>query len=732
MDVKTEARLTLIFLFLQINLSKQEKQKTICRKIVPKLFKGRPLQMPIADYKMVRLFKKSVCSKLSCLLFYLFLFHCSIDAQDSTGIEFRNITALDFNRALPQSDSGASAVVIADIGKSCYQGNRFADMKLVYTVFKRVKILKRNGFNIANFEFLINLQGMKSEDSVFEVRGSTYNLENGNIQETILEKSDIYSEKYGRNVWLEKFTMPALKEGSIFDIEITLKYGILNPIKSWDFQGMYPCLYNKYEVIIPPFLQYGIKFQGDSVYDQIIRRSIPTNFSFKRYEGNGFQKLIWMKGNSTQLIWIKKNVPAFSQESFVNSIKNYVSRVSFQLEFLQLDNERQKRDFKTTWTDFGYEYFYDGNLGEQMVGENIWLGKDIGDIVENAQTTKDKIKAIFTFVRDNYTCKSHTGIYPTHTLFTIYKSKMGNVAEVNLLLVAMLRHFNIIAYPAILSTRENGIADLDNFHKEDFNYIICIAYNGNEEIKLDASWSKSSFGKLLPICYNGGARIIDRSEPTLIPLTNDTLNETEKTNIFISNDDDGGISGTFLTNFGEYKSFDLREEINSKSRKDCLKIINSEFENLMNISNEDFDSLNKCELPLIFHCDMDFRNMFKTDIVYFNPVIWSFLKMNPMIAGDRVMPVEMPYKLDDVYILSMDIPKGYQVDEIPKSSRFKLNENQGFFEYIIQQNPDNIQMNVRLKLNKTIFSPNEYSSLREFYSDVIEKENEQIVFKKIH
>ena len=679
----------------------------------------------------MRLIKSASYLKIFGIVYLTTFLQLRLHAQDSSEIQLGNITALDFNRALPQSDSGASAVVIADIGKSYYQGDRVPYMKLVYTVFKRVKILKRSGFNIANFEFLINLQGMKSEDSVFEVRGSTYNLENGNIQETVLEKSDIYNEKYSKNVWLEKITMPALKEGSIFDIEITLKYNILNPIRSWDFQGQYPCLYNKYEVIIPPFLQYSVKFQGDSVYDQFINRSIPTNFSFKKYVGNGFQKLIWMKGNSTQLIWIKKNVPAFSHESFVNSIKNYVSRVSFQLEYLQLDNERQKHDFKTTWTDFGYEYFHDGDLGEQMVAENIWLSKDIGNIVENAQTTNDKIKAIFTFVRDNYTCKSHTGIYPIHTLFTIYKNKMGNVAAINLLLVAMLKHFNIIAYPAILSTRQNGFADLNDFRKEDFNYIICIAYDGNEEIKLDASWSKSSFGKLLPICYNGGARIIDESEPKLIPLISDTVSEKEQTNVFITNDDDGGFSGTYLTNFGEFKSFDIREEISRTSKNVCLKIIKSNFENSINITNDGFDSLEKCELPLIFHCDMDFKNIFKPELVYFNPVICSSLKVNPMIAGDRTMPVEMPYKFDNIYVLSMDIPKGYKVDEIPKSVRYSLKENEGFFEYVVQMNPENIQMHMRLKLNKSIFSPYEYSSLREFYSDVIRKENEQFVFRKI-
>ena len=43
---------------------------------------------------------------------------------------------------------------------------------------------------------------------------------------------------------------------------------------------------------------------------------------------------------------------------------------------------------------------------------------------------------------------------------------------------------------------------------------------------------------------------------------------------------------------------------------------------------------------------------------------------------------------------------------------------------------DNIQMQIRMKLNKTLFSTAEYSSLREFFSHIVRKESDQIVFKK--
>jgi hypothetical protein len=40
-------------------------------------------------------------------------------------------------------------------------------------------------------------------------------------------------------------------------------------------------------------------------------------------------------------------------------------------------------------------------------------------------------------------------------------------------------------------------------------------------------------------------------------------------------------------------------------------------------------------------------------------------------------------------------------------------------------------MRVHLKLNKTFFPTEEYSTLRDFFAFVVKKENEQLVFKKV-
>jgi hypothetical protein len=58
------------------------------------------------------------------------------------------------------------------------------------------------------------------------------------------------------------------------------------------------------------------------------------------------------------------------------------------------------------------------------------------------------------------------------------------------------------------------------------------------------------------------------------------------------------------------------------------------------------------------------------------------------------------------------------------------NGDQGSFEYLIQQNENEIQLRARVKLNRATFPPDDYSTLRDFFAFVVKKENEPIVLKK--
>jgi hypothetical protein len=106
-------------------------------------------------------------------------------------------------------------------------------------------------------------------------------------------------------------------------------------------------------------------------------------------------------------------------------------------------------------------------------------------------------------------------------------------------------------------------------------------------------------------------------------------------------------------------------------------------------------------------------------------------KKNPFKSEERLYPVEMPYTMDETFILTMEVPAGYVVDELPKQILAKYDEEgKSYFEYRIQHSGNTISLRSRIKLVRAYYEPDEYVGLREFFNMVVKKHNEQIVLKK--
>lgn len=148
------------------------------------------------------------------------------------------------------------------------------------------------------------------------------------------------------------------------------------------------------------------------------------------------------------------------------------------------------------------------------------------------------------------------------------------------------------------------------------------------------------------------------------------------------------------------------------------------------MSEKVIDSLNKLDEPLQVRYEFVLPKE-EEEIIYFNPMITEGLKENPFKSAVRLYPVEMPYTTDETYVLRMEIPEGYGVEELPKSVRANFDENgDSYFEYLISESGGIISLRSRIKLNRTYFTPEEYEVLREFLGFIVKKHGEQIVFKK--
>ncbi len=673
--------------------------------------------------------------KCSLIALWMILVIQSLSAQDKPGYKFGKITAEDFKLTAEKFDSGANALIISDVGVAKFEGNDKASFTLVFTHYMRVKIINKNGFEIGSREISLYHNGQGDYEKLFSVKASTFNLENGVITETKLDDKSVFTEKYNNNYDDKKFTIPALKEGSIFDLEYTVKSPFAYRLMPWSFEGEYPRLWSEYMVTIPPPLHYVMRMQGDGHFDVDTTKEVSVFYSIREGNGTEADDVYSVTGNSVFRRWVKKNAPSLHEEPYTTTIDNHYSKVTFQLSYIQWDKSSTPHYQNSTWNTCSKSLMEDEEFGLALNHDNNWMSDELKEVMQGANTENEKTYKIFGYVRDNFKATgkdgyNKNGLYVHSSLKDVFRKKEGNVAEINLLLTAMLRKAEIKADPVILSTRDHGIADPSYPLLDEYNYVICVARPNNAWVTLDASEPYNAYGQLPVQCYNGLGHMINEQTPLPVYLVADSMKESELTNVIIINDEKGKPSGGYTDILGKSGSLETRMEINNSSEKTFQQKIQKSYGSDITIENFGIDSLKKCDFPLTIHYDFDLKNLSSGEILYFNPMLNEGYKKNPFNSTERQYPVEMPYRIDETYILTMDIPLGYQVDELPKSARVAYNENEGSFEYLIQKGEDNIQMRVHLKLNKAFFPVDEYATLRDFFAYVVKKENEQIVFKK--
>jgi len=665
------------------------------------------------------------------LLVFLFLQN-SLSAQEKLNIKLGKVTPEDFDLKSVLIDSGTNAVIVLDKGDISFAGNEKGWFSYEFRRSTRIKIIKNNGFDLATVELLL-YQNEDSKDKVENVVGVTSNIENGTIIETRLNPKDVFEGKSDKTHFYKKFAMPGVKEGSIIEYSYTIKSDFIFNLPSWDFQSAAcPTLWSEYNVAIPGLLSYVSSLQGSHKFD--IDKS---GEGFKVYNisresagrgAYGSPERFSVSGRTTLHRWVKKDIPVFYVENNISSPANFIDKIRFQL-YRTYDGENF-HDVANNWKKVHEELMKREDFGEPLYEENSWLDRVLSQVVQKNDNSLQRAKKIYYYLQNNYTCINRYDKYIKTSLQDVVKKKSGTVGDINLLLITMLNHEKIEAFPVLLSTREFGRNSPTYPLMEQLNYVVGKVNINSTDYYLDATIPFLPFGKLPSNCYNGHARVISQ-DTTAVYFEPDSLKETSLVSVFISDNENKEVEGAFTRNMGFFESLDAKTAIAKSGLLTYETNLKASYPEDILLSNIKVDSIQLPEERASIKFDFKLTSFENADIVYFNPLIGQALKKNPFYASERKYPVEMPYTADDIYLLVMDIPRGYKIDELPKSTRVKLNETEGLFEYIINADTSTIRMRCRLTMNKANFTSEDYQTLRDFYAFIINKETEQIVFKKI-
>jgi hypothetical protein len=597
-------------------------------------------------------------------------------------------------------DSSASAVVLMDYGEA-YLSPRATSLSLSFDRHVRIKILKKGGLKWADVAIELYRSGA-SEESLSNLKATTYNLENGKIVETKMNKDGVFKTNVNLHINTQKFTLPNVKEGSVIEYSYKVNSDFIFNFPNWEFQKEIPVIHSEYWAWIPEYCTFQKYMQGFLML---------TDYRMVPGDPNGYHFLM-------------KDVPAFIPEPYMACEDDYLSKVNFALSIIHMPGGIYK-EIMGSWDQLNNELLEDEDFGK-VVSRSGFLKAKVDELTAGVTDPVKKIELIHTFVKDEIEWNGVEDLY-AENLKTVFSAKKGSAADINLMLASMLEKAGLPVQLIILSTRDHGKIRAPYPMKKQFNYVICSVKINDNQILLDAT--EKYLGLLPERCLNGDGMLLSDSHYSWIDIKPKSKGKTLiSTNLTLN--DSGSLKGKLTISKDGYDAFHLRHQYHSKGEDEFLKDTFSF--NSWQVEKTEFSDVNDEEKPVKQVTDLSIEDhaSITTDIIYINPFIYGSMTENPFKLDTRQYPVDFSFPADKMLFSQINIPEGYAVDELPKSVIYVLPGNAGKFVFNATQQGSVVAVTSNLQINKCFYLPDEYLNLREFYNHVVAKQAEQIVLKK--
>ncbi len=614
-------------------------------------------------------------------VFVLLMVLASVQAQKLSS-KLGKVTLQDLEMTVYEPDTSAVAVVL-------YQSGYFSGVTLKYSFVRRVKVLKKEGVNFAEYIFRSNEHT--------SVVGRTYNLVDGKIVQERLKNESIFKEKKYEDVYYYKIAMPNVKVGSVFEIEYT--------------QDLLPAEF-KFQDFIPVALA------------ELIIESHP-NIEFRNKQVG-----YWSVRNHGNGMHSATNVPAFKRESYTNSYENYISKMEFDI--LRITAPGYFKAFTTSWESVNERLRASTYFGGTITNGSAYLSDLKKEIEARYSTPKDRCKAAYEAIKTIKWNNESSLFASVNNLSTQFKKQSGNSAELNMMLYQLLQKLDIPSSPLVMSTRGNGL--LNPFYPtlEKFDYTLVLARIDGQDMVMDMTDQYMPWGMLPLHCLNGQARLVDNDEGRWVDLT---PNHKERQSVMyrLRFTPEFDLEATLDMQMVDYAAYDFRKEFHTfASEEKFIEYLENEYSGFM-VKDFQFSNVDSIEQPCRFNASgiIKGKSQKVNDLLMVYPMLYNQLKDNPFKLEERNYPVDYAYKREWMVSSVIEIPEGYEVESLPEPAKLRTEDNGLSVMISCSQTGSMVAATYRFSINKIMFLSEEYPMLREVYSQIIQKHAQPVVFKKI-
>ena len=572
--------------------------------------------------------------------------------------------------------------------------------------FYRVKIYdKDKAEDWLNLEIPIYNIGSNRE-SLGKFKAFTYNLENGNSVPVKVEKSSQYKSKENKYVTLTKFAFPGVKNGSILEYQ----YEIVSP-----FRFMIP------EVLIESDTP---SLNTEYVFDTPINMSYNVNYTggiTPKYREMEERYLYGAQYRTYRFAY--ENLKGFKTEKFVRNDRNFRTKISAELNST---NFGELKLYSSSWDQIGKRLYESEDFGGELkrtklAKENMPAG------ISEMKTDLEKANAIFSYVQKTFTWNKDKGIYTEDGIRKLLETKVGNAAEISLFLVMMLREAGLKADPLVISTVENGLINLVSPNISNMNFVLAAISIDDQLHIYDATSKQSSLDEIPLKNWNQYGILVTKDKTLLIQMAN-----VKSSNTFLTVNgkinDDGSISGTYSDrDTGAYAMYvkDSYDDNAEKYKKQYKENFSMDFTDIDSkvLENGDFESSMKFSSPNLID------RVGKKMII--NPMLFLNKSSNEFDQTEvRQYPIDFGSPITKVKKVTLEIPEGYVIEEMPKEKKIVTEDKEIEYTYSIVQKGNKLEVTTTTKINSSDYPKEYYPAFKQIWGVASKFENQVISLVK--
>lgn len=566
----------------------------------------------------------------------------------------------------------------------------------------RIKIYEKDtSEDWQNLEISLYDNDSGEREILTNMKSFVYNLEGDKVIETKVDKSSKFKSKENKYTTISKYAFPGIKNGSIIEYHFEVSSPFSYEIPMTYIELDIPSVYTEYIFDTPSQMSYSVDFTGSLLPKyKIVKEDIIYGSQHKTYR------------------FAYENLKGFKTEKYVRNNDNYRTKIRAELHSTYFGENL--KTYTSTWEDIRKKLWSHEDFGSQynkdrLVKELLPIG------VLDDEDELSKANKILEYVKSNYTWNYNNGIYAEKGIRDIIKNKTGNVADINLLLTAMLRSAKIKAYPIIISTVRNGMVNLTFPNIGNFNYVFT-AVEINKNIYLFDATSKQSKEGILPSrVWNSNGLLLRDDKAEVISLNNIKPSYTTQTTKAKINPD-GSVSGVYqdqdegLLALNAKESFDDNADKYKKQYKENFSV--------------DFDNINSRVLEdgnfrstMSFTSNNMIDNLGKRKII--NPLLFLHQTTNDFDQQEeRKYMIDFISPISKTKVVEIEIPEGYDVADLPKSKKIVTEDKEISYSYTVEKKDNRIITVSEYKIESADYPKEYYPAFKQIWKVISDSENQ--------